>query len=92
MVDYKDIVFSTALSVLRLDRLSDVVLVPTTDPEGADAWQVSIVLKSEDVSGDEVIDLILGLRRALLAVGDERFPFVDFATVEELAADVDPEE
>ena len=68
------------------------MLEPTTDSEGEDAWQVSIVLKSENVSGDEVIDLIIELRRALQLVGDERFPIVDFATEAELAADVDPAE
>ncbi len=91
MIDVDETIFAAAVAVLRDDRLSRVIVEPTIDSEGDDAWQVTIVLRSDDVSGKEAFDTIVGIRRALVTAGDEQFPIIDFATEDELAADVDPE-
>lgn len=61
--------------------------------DGEEALRVTIVLagQGEVSSGEEALNTISGIQRALQSVGDERFPFVDFTNERDLASDADPE-
>jgi hypothetical protein len=68
---------------------------PMVDLNGDDAWRVLIVLQSDAVDkidGDTVLDNLIQIHNRLWERGEEdRLPFVEFATEEELAEIDDPE-
>lgn len=71
-----------------------------TDSEGKDALRITLVLKQEAVqslSGDSALDILVELQNELDRQGEERFPIIEYATDQELAAeasdgDAEPEE
>lgn len=75
--------------------LERVLTRPTTDSEGNEALRITVVLKPEAVhrmTGDEALDLLVGLQQQLSDAGEERFPMVEYATEEELAEEEGAEE
>jgi hypothetical protein len=67
---------------------------PTLDSQGDEALHVTIVLKrgsADRISGDNVVDTLVRVERALRAAREERFPIVDFVTEEELESSGDTE-
>jgi hypothetical protein len=71
-----------------------VMVKPMVDLDGDDAWRVTIVIDPrivDSVSGDSVLDNLIEIHNRLALKGEERLPFVEFATEEELAESDDPE-
>lgn len=67
-----------------------VMTQPVTDSEGKGGLRITFVIKPgsiERLSGDETLDLLVGIQRRLLDEGEERFPVVEYATEEELLED-----
>jgi diphthamide biosynthesis methyltransferase len=74
--------------------VKSVVVEPTVNVDGEDALRVMIVIPADtvhDVREDALIRLLVDLREKLESEGERREPIVEYATPEELAADVDPE-
>jgi hypothetical protein len=70
------------------------VVEPWIDSDGDDSWRVLIVVNPElvdTISGDAVLDNIIELHNRLAEEGEERMPFLQYATEEELAQSDDPE-
>jgi len=64
------------------------------DSEGEEALRITIVLKPDGldkISGDMVLDTLVGIGKALRAANDERFPIIDYATEEDLESRDDAE-
>ncbi len=71
-----------------------VMVEPMVDLDGDDAWRVTIVIDPkivESISGDAVLDNLVQIHNRLWEEGEERLPFVEFATEAELAESDDPE-
>jgi hypothetical protein len=74
--------------------VEDVMVEPATDSLGNDAVRLTIVIASAAVKrlkGDDVLGLLVELRKRLDAAGEERVPLLGNATRDELAANVDSE-
>lgn len=70
---------------------------PTTDVDGNDALQITIVLTSESSAAtmppDAALKTLVQVHDELLKEGDNRFPFISYATPEDLrntSADDEP--
>jgi hypothetical protein len=77
------------------DNVVRIVAEPMADWTGADAWRVMIVLAPEAIfrlSGDALLDNLSLLQERLQKAGDDRFGFVEYATEEELAEELDDPE
>ena len=72
-----------------LDRrlVRRVMVEPSVDSEGDAALDVTIVLDDSDPFGTEAITILVAIRDALSAAGDERFPIIEYTTEDELALD-----
>lgn len=60
---------------------------PTLDSEGKDALHITIVLKrgsAGKISGDNALDTLVRIERALREAKEERFPIISYVTEEEL--------
>jgi hypothetical protein len=67
---------------------------PWVDSDGDDTWRVVIVVDPEvvdTISGDAILDNLIELHNRLAEEGEERMPFLQYATEEELAQSDDPE-
>jgi hypothetical protein len=67
---------------------------PWVDSDGDDTWRVLIVVDPkvvDTISGDMVLDNLIELHNRLAEEGEERMPFLQYATEEELAQSDDPE-
>ena len=67
-----------------------VITNGTSDLDGKDALRITVVLTPEDaerLTGDEALDLLVSLHQTLQAEGEDRFPFIEYATEAELAED-----
>jgi hypothetical protein len=76
------------------DKVVRVIAEPMVDLDGDDAWGVTIVIKPDAVDaidGDAVLDNLVQIHGRLSRKGDERLPFVEFATEDELQQSDDPE-
>jgi len=72
----------------------DVIVEPAADSLGNDAVRLTMVIAAGAVKrlkGDDVIGLLVELRKRLDAAGEERVPLLGYATRDELAANVDSE-
>jgi hypothetical protein len=68
-------------------NLERVVIEPATDSEGHEALRITLVVNPEaarKLTGDEALDLLVGIQQKLRAEGEERFPIVEYATEQEL--------
>ena len=64
-----------------------VIVEPMVDLDGDDAWRVLIVIEPrlvDSISGDAVLDNLVEIHNRLAEKGEERLPFVEFATEKEL--------
>jgi hypothetical protein len=77
------------------ERVTRAIVEPMVDLDGDDAWRVTIVLTDDaavdTITGDEVLDNLVQIHERLRERGDERLPFVHFATEDELAEGDDTE-
>lgn len=72
--------------------LERVVTEPMTDSQGKDALRITVVLTpqaAQALSGDGALDLLVELQNALQREGEERFPIIEYATEQELAAEAE---
>jgi hypothetical protein len=72
----------------------DVIIEPATDSLGNDAIRLTIIIAPGAVKrlkGEDVLGLLVELRKQFDAAGEGRTPLVEYATRHELAASVDPE-
>lgn len=72
----------------------DVIVEPAVDSLGNDAVRFTMVIAPAAVKrlkGDDVIGLLVELRKRLDAAGEERIPLLGYATRDELATSADPE-
>ena len=74
-------------------RVEDVQVEPRTDSLGNDALRVRVIISSSAVEelkhGEAVSTAHFELGQRLELAGEDRFPIVEYATREELAADGD---
>jgi Flp pilus assembly protein CpaB len=79
---------------LGASRVLRAIAVPWVDLDGDDTWRVTIVIEPDAVDaidGAAVLDNLVALHERLRQYGDERLPFVEFATEEELRESDSPE-
>jgi hypothetical protein len=71
------------------------IVEPMVDLDGDEAWRVIIVVDpklADRIDGDAVLDNLIQIHNRLWEKGEEdRLPFVEFTTEEELAESDDPE-
>jgi homoserine dehydrogenase len=70
--------------------VSSAISMPTTDLEGHDALDITLVLTSEssaiNMPHDAALNTLVQIHDELLKQGDERFPFIQYVTSEDLKA------
>ena len=84
-----ELVEQAARRRLKVNGPERVLVQPAVDSEGEEALRVTLVIRPESVSlitGDEALDLISDVRRGFDQVGEGRFPLIEYATNEEIAA------
>ena len=89
-----EIVERAASAALRRVGVRRVFSAPTTDSDGHEALNVTIVLESgsgRHASGDEALNAIVQVGQDLQQAGEDRQPIIEFATEEELASNDDSE-
>jgi len=89
------IVKNIATANLGSANVRDFLSESTTDVEGNAALKITIVLASElsaaTTPGDAILNTLVQIHDELLKEGDERFPFIRYATQEDLQVSVDNE-
>ena len=71
-----------------------VLSEPESDSQGHEALHITIVLKrggADQISGDNALDTLVGVEKALREAKEDRFPIIDFVTEEELESSGDTE-
>ena len=79
---------------LGATRVLRAIAVPWVDLDGDDAWRVTIVIEPEAadaIDGAAVLDNLVELRERLRQHDEERWPFIEFATEDELRESDSPE-
>lgn len=82
-----------ATANLSSASFTSVLSSSTVDSEGHDALRITIVLKpgvADKIKGDAALDMLVQMQQQLRKAGEERFPFVEFATKQELEAGGNP--
>jgi hypothetical protein len=77
----------TAAANFSSSAVSRVFTEGTTDSEGREALRITIVINPDSVgklTGDAVLDTLVGIHDRLREAGEERFPIVGYSTEEEL--------
>ena len=86
------IVREVATANLAAQNVQAVQNELATDSEGRDALRITIVLARDAITklkGDAVLDTLVEIQDRLREAGEERFPIVEYATEDELAASDD---
>ena len=89
-----EIARAVAREKLSSKWFKDVLVEPATDSEGKDAVRITIIIAPSAVRrlhGEAVLQTLVEIRNRLDAEGESRFPIVEYATQEELAASGDSE-
>jgi hypothetical protein len=89
-----EIAREVAREKLSAKWFEDVLVEPAIDSDGNDAVRITIIIAPTAVRrlhGEAVLQTLVELRHRLDAEGELRFPIVEYATQEELAASGDPE-
>ena len=76
-----------ATANLSTANVSGAISTPTTDPDGREALQITIVLTqtpTASIKGSKLLDTLVQIQDQLQQRGEERFPIVKFATRKEL--------
>lgn len=87
-----EIAGNVARRVIAHGIVERILTEPTTDSEGDEALRITLVMEPDSVrhiTGDEALDVLAGIQQTLHEAGEERFPFIDYATEQELAMDDD---
>ena len=80
-------------AALKRVKLSKVFSTATTDSDGRDALNITVVIGSKGenaMSGDAALNVIVRIQRDLRASGEDRLAIVDFITEDELTLYGDP--
>ena len=88
----KNIATGVATANLGRGSVSTVNITPTTNSVGDPALRVTIVLtpaSTESISGEAALNNLVQLQQELQKEGEDRFPIVEYATEDELAAGAD---
>jgi hypothetical protein len=89
-----EIVRTVASKKLPPESVDHVASSDSTDSEGHDAVRIVIYLnpnRLQDVDGDAVLDTLLGIQSQLSAAGEDRFPLVEYASIDDIEPDGDSE-
>jgi hypothetical protein len=79
---------------LGADHVLRAIAAPWVDLDGDDAWRVTIVIQphaADAIDGAAVLDNLVELHDRLQERGDDRLPFIEFATEQELRESDAPE-
>ncbi len=79
---------------LGRENVVRVQLRPTIDSQERDALRVTVILTpgaTHRLKGARVLDAAVAAQERLRELGDERFPFIDYATEAELVEDGSPQ-
>ena len=90
MLKTADIVTLTEQAARKWIAVERVLVEPMVDSQGDEALRVTLVLDPEAVdriTGDQALDVLVDIKRAVRAAGDERLPIIYYATEEDLAAE-----
>lgn len=71
------------------DAVVSVAVKPSVDWTGDPVLAISVVIRPEaekSLTGKAPLDILTGISDGLQAVGEERFPIIDYATTAELEA------
>ncbi|HEY4918525.1 MAG TPA: hypothetical protein VII40_00335 [Xanthobacteraceae bacterium] len=82
-----------ATANLSSASFTSVRSISTVDSDGHEALRITIVLKpgvADKIKGDAALDMLVQMQQQLRKAGEERFPFVEFATKQELEAGGNP--
>ncbi len=88
----REIAREVAGANLASSNVASVSSGPAIDSEGHDALRITIVIESgaeSRISGDAVLDTLVGIKDRLRREGEERLAIVEYATKEELEASGD---
>ena len=80
---------------LGVENVVRTAAEPMVDWTGAEGWRVLIVIAPDAISrisGDALLDNLSLLQERLQKAGEDRFGFIEYATEEELAEEVDDSE
>jgi len=83
-----------ATANLSSANVTGVSSAPTTDSEGRDALQITIVLaegSSDVIFGKKTLDTLVQIQEILLNRGEDRFPYIEYTTDKELHESGDTE-
>ena len=83
------IVHEIAAANLGSSTINHVLSEPAVESQGNDALRITIVITpggASKLEGDALLDTLLQIQTTLSEKGEERFPIVEYATTEELAA------
>lgn len=87
-----------ALTIARknfgMRNVGRALVEPWVDSDGDETWRIVIVVDPkvvDTISGDAVLDNLIELHNRLADEGEDRMPFLQYATEEELAQSDDPE-
>ena len=92
--DIERVALEIARKNFGAENVGRAMAEPWVDSDGDDTWRVVIVLDPkvvDAISGDAVLDNLTELHNRLVREGEERMPFLQYATEEELAQSDDPE-
>ena len=92
LIEVDRIANSAAQTALKGIELTEVHGEPTTDWEGRDALLITIVMRTgmeAKVTGNAVAQALVRIHRDLSLAGDERFPYIEFATEDEMLKEMD---
>jgi hypothetical protein len=90
----ENIVREVATATLPRTAVSSVLAEPTADFEGEEALKITIIVPSNAVpslSGDAALEMLVRVQDRLRQAGEERFPYIEYATEEESQASGDSE-
>jgi hypothetical protein len=76
-----------AAANLTSSAISRVFSEDAIDSQGKDALRITIVINPDSIgklTGDAVVDTLVGIRDRLRQAAEERFPIVEYSTEEEL--------
>jgi hypothetical protein len=90
-----EVVNKAASAILkRQASVRRVVSEPALDSQGHEALHITIVLKTagaDKISGDNALDTLVSIEKALREAREDRLPIIGFVTEEELASSGDAE-
>ena len=90
-----EVVNKAASAILKKPAgIKRVVSESGVDSQGDEALHITIVLKkgsADRITGDDALDILVSVDRALRKAREDRFPIISYVTEEELASVDDPE-